>query len=211
MTAIQYYRRFTDLSRYDAETAGNPAEMLRRFKLGATKKWRTLVTILPCETYQEFYESMVRIEDSENMPSDSEEEEVRGSNQLRHDKGKGKGQLSQGPRQTQSFKKSGNSSSLLVEVSVPQDRGEEVDPLEDPAFRGLESQLVHVHRCAVGATTCILENVVEAIADVTLVDRQGICLSIAHRIHRDFSHPSSHSRHNCLATTGADSAVFRTQ
>ena len=108
LSAIEYYRRFTDLSRYDPETAANPIEMLRRFKLGAKKKWRSMATILPCETYQEFYEIMLRIKDSENMPSESNEEEVRGSNQMRHDKGKG--QLSQGPRQTKSFKKSGNSS-----------------------------------------------------------------------------------------------------
>ena len=101
------------MSRYDPETAANPIEMLRRFKLGAKKKWRSMATILPCETYQEFYEIMLRIEDSENMPSESDKEEVRGSNQMRHDKGKG--QLSQGPRQTQSFKKSGNSSSSSSE------------------------------------------------------------------------------------------------
>ena len=83
--------------------------MLRRFKLVAKKKWRTLATILPCVTYQDFYEIMLRVEDSENMYSDDEEEEPRGSNLLRHDKGKGP--LSQGPRQTQSFKKSGNNSS----------------------------------------------------------------------------------------------------
>ena len=49
------------LSRYDAETAANPAEMLRRFKQGAKKKWRSMTTILPYETYQEFYEIMLRI------------------------------------------------------------------------------------------------------------------------------------------------------
>ncbi|KAM2057813.1 hypothetical protein ACFX16_030458 [Malus domestica] len=42
------------------------------------------------------------------MPSDSEEEENDG-NQMRDDKGKG--QSSQGPRKTQSFKRSGTSSS----------------------------------------------------------------------------------------------------
>ncbi|XP_068331454.1 uncharacterized protein [Pyrus communis] len=34
MTANEYYRRFTDLSRYHPDVAGNPAEMLRRFRLG---------------------------------------------------------------------------------------------------------------------------------------------------------------------------------
>ena len=72
--------------------------MLRRFKLGTKKKWRSMATILPCDTYQEFYEIMLRIEDSENMPSESEEDEAKCSNQMRRDKGKG--QSSQRPRQT---------------------------------------------------------------------------------------------------------------
>ena len=105
----EYYKKFTDLSSYDAETAANPAEMLHRFKLGTKKKWRSMSTILPCATYQEFYDVLLRIEDSYKMPSESEEEEERGSNLKKHDKGKG--QSSQGPRQTQSFKKSGTSSS----------------------------------------------------------------------------------------------------
>ena len=109
MSANEYYRKFTALSPYDQEVAANLVEMLRRFKLGTKKKWRSMETILPCATYQEFYEVLLRIKDSENMPSESDEEEVRGSNQMMHDKGKG--QLSQGPLQTQSFKKSVNSSS----------------------------------------------------------------------------------------------------
>ena len=95
------------MSLYDPKTAANPVEMLRCFKLGTKKKWRSMATILPCTTYQEFYEIMLRIEDSENMPSESEEEEERGSNQKKHDKNRG--QSCQGPRQTQSFKKSGTS------------------------------------------------------------------------------------------------------
>ena len=95
LSANEYYKRFTDLSRYDPETTANPVEMLRRFKLGTKKKWRSMATILPCDTYQEFYEIMLRIEDSENMPS------------MRHNRNRG--QSSQGPRQTQSFKKSGAS------------------------------------------------------------------------------------------------------
>ena len=66
-------RKFTDLSRYDPEIAANPAEMLRRFKLGTKKKWRSMATILPCATYQEFYDVLLRIEDSDKMPSESEE------------------------------------------------------------------------------------------------------------------------------------------
>ena len=109
MSANEYYRKFTDLSRYDTDIAANPAEMLRRFKLGTKKKWRTLASIYRCDTYQDYYATLLSIEDSENMPSDSEEEEEKDKNQRKNDKGKG--HSSQGPRQTQSFKKSGASSS----------------------------------------------------------------------------------------------------
>ena len=88
LTVNKYYRRFTDLSRYHPDVAGNPAEMLRRFRLGTKKKWRSMATTTHCDTYQEFYEILLRIEDSENMPSESEEEEKDG-NQRKDDKGKG--------------------------------------------------------------------------------------------------------------------------
>ncbi|CAN6677923.1 unnamed protein product [Malus baccata var. baccata] len=108
LSVNEYYRKFTDLSRYDSDTAANPVEMLRRFKRGTKKKWRSMTTIANCTTYQEFYEVLLRVEDSENLPSDSEEEE-RDKNQRRNDKGKG--QFSQGPKKAQSFKRSGMSSS----------------------------------------------------------------------------------------------------
>ncbi|XP_068314999.1 uncharacterized protein, partial [Pyrus communis] len=108
MTANEYYRRFTDLSRYHPDVAGNPAEMLRRFRLGTKKKWRSMATTTHCDTYQDFYEILLRIEDSENMPSESEEEEKDG-NQKKDDKGKGQALL--GPRRTQNFKRGGSSSS----------------------------------------------------------------------------------------------------
>ena len=189
-----YYKRFIDLSRYDPETAANPAEMLRRFKLGAKKKWRTLATILPFETYQEFYKIMLRIEDSKNMSSGDEEEEARGSNQMRHDRGKR--QLSQGHGRPRVLRRVGIVLALLVRASVPRDRGEEVGLLEDPASRGLESQLVQVHRCAIGAITNILESVEEAVADAIHVDRQDICLSFAHKDSIHHNSHSSHSRYN---------------
>ncbi|KAM1310233.1 hypothetical protein PS2_006839 [Malus domestica] len=109
MAANEYYRRFTDLSRYHPEVAANPVEMLRRFKLGTKKKWRFIVTSTPCATYQEFYEILLRIEDLENMPSENEDEEEKNGSQRRDDKGKG--QSSQGPHKNQSFKRSGTSSS----------------------------------------------------------------------------------------------------
>ncbi|KAM1628756.1 hypothetical protein ACFX2K_017130 [Malus domestica] len=52
MSANEYYRRFTDLLRYDLEVAANP----------------------------EFYKVLLRIEDSENMPSESEDEEEKNVN-----------------------------------------------------------------------------------------------------------------------------------
>ncbi|XP_068315030.1 uncharacterized protein [Pyrus communis] len=84
-TANEYNRRFTDLSRYYLKVATNPVEMLRRFRLGTKKKWRSMVTTTHCASYQEFYEILLRIENSENMPSESEEEE-KDSNQKKDDK-----------------------------------------------------------------------------------------------------------------------------
>ncbi|XP_068332928.1 uncharacterized protein [Pyrus communis] len=107
MTANEYYRKFTFLSRYHPDVAGNPAEMLRRFRLGIRKRWRSMVTAVHSETYQDFYEILLRIEDFENMSSDSDEE--KDGNQKKDDKGKG--QASLGPRQTQNFKRGGASSS----------------------------------------------------------------------------------------------------
>ncbi|KAM1381763.1 hypothetical protein ACFX2F_034309 [Malus domestica] len=109
MTTNKYYMRFIDLSRYHPEVAANPIEMLCHFRFGTKKKWRSMVTTASCATYQEFYKVLLRIEDFENMPSDSEEEEENDGNQRKDDKGKG--QSSQGPRKTQSFKRSGTSSS----------------------------------------------------------------------------------------------------
>ncbi|XP_068331408.1 uncharacterized protein [Pyrus communis] len=108
MTVNDYCRRFTDLSRYHPDVAANPIKMFCRFKLGTKKKWHFMATTTPYASYQEFYEILLRIEDSENMPNESEEEENNG-NQKRDDKGKG--QSSQGPRKTQSFKRSEASSS----------------------------------------------------------------------------------------------------
>ncbi|KAB2626175.1 S ribonuclease [Pyrus ussuriensis x Pyrus communis] len=53
MTVNEYYRKFTDLSRYHPKIAGNPAEMLRRFRIGTKKKWRSMATSTHCDTYQD--------------------------------------------------------------------------------------------------------------------------------------------------------------
>ncbi|XP_070668685.1 uncharacterized protein [Malus domestica] len=109
MSAHEYYRKFTDLSRYDPDTAGNQVEMLRRFKLGTKRKWRTFASALPCADYHEFFKILVRMEDSDNLPSDTEDDEDKNGGQKKDDKGKG---ISiSGPRKTQNFKKSGASSS----------------------------------------------------------------------------------------------------
>ncbi|CAN6566379.1 unnamed protein product [Malus baccata var. baccata] len=109
MSAHEYYRKFTDLSRYDPDTVGNQGEMLRRFKLGSKKKWRTFASALPCADYHEFFEILVRMDDSDNLPSKSEDDEDKNDGQKNDDKGKG---ISiPGPRKTQNFKKSGVSSS----------------------------------------------------------------------------------------------------
>ncbi|KAM1000306.1 hypothetical protein ACFX2A_007070 [Malus domestica] len=109
MSANEYYRMFTDLSRYDPEVAANPVEMFRRFSLGIKKKWRSIATSTHYASYQEFYEILLRIEASENMPSEGDDEEGKNVGQRRDDKGKG--QAFQGPRKTQNLKKSGGSSS----------------------------------------------------------------------------------------------------
>ncbi|KAM1014036.1 hypothetical protein ACFX2C_044090 [Malus domestica] len=167
LSANEYYQIFTDLSRYDSDTAANPVEMLRRFKRGTKKKWRSMATIANCTTYQEFYEVLLRVEDSENLPSDSEEKE-KYKNQRRNDKGKG--QFSQGPKKAQSFKRSGmGSSSYSGGFSFSDQR------------RG-------------GAIIDILESVVEVAVGVILVVRLGIWLSIVPKASRDLNSLSYHSQ-----------------
>ncbi|KAM1302324.1 hypothetical protein ACFX2H_013265 [Malus domestica] len=88
MSAYEYYRKFIDLSRYDPDIAGNQAEMLCHFKLGTKRKWRTFASALPCTTYHEFSEILVRMEDSDNLPSNSEDDEDKNDNQKKDDRGK---------------------------------------------------------------------------------------------------------------------------
>ncbi|XP_070664526.1 uncharacterized protein [Malus domestica] len=109
MSAHEYYRKFTDLSRYDPDTVGNQVEMLRRFKLGTKRKWLTFASAIPCTTYHKFSEILVRMEYSDNLPSNSEADEDKNDNQKKDDRGKGI--FTQGPRKTHNFKKSGASSS----------------------------------------------------------------------------------------------------
>ncbi|XP_070665153.1 uncharacterized protein [Malus domestica] len=81
MSAHEYYRKFTDLSRYDPDTAGNQGKMLRRFKLGAKKKWRTFASALPCADYHEFFEILVRMEDSDKLSNESDDDDDKNDGQ----------------------------------------------------------------------------------------------------------------------------------
>ena len=89
MSAHEYYRKFTDLSRYDPNTVGNHAEMLHRFKLGTKRKWRTFASAIHCTDYHEFSEILVQMEDSDNLPSNSEDDEDKNDNQRKDVRGKG--------------------------------------------------------------------------------------------------------------------------
>ena len=68
-----------------------------------------MTTTTHCASYQEFYKILLKIEDPKKMSSESDEEEEKNVNQRKDDKGKG--QSTQGPRKTQSFKRSEASSS----------------------------------------------------------------------------------------------------
>ncbi|KAM1121902.1 hypothetical protein ACFX19_003579 [Malus domestica] len=103
MLATEYHRKFTDLSHCCPKIPTNPREMLHLFKRGTRKKLRFMATTTPCTTYQEFFEVLLRVEDSENAPDDEDENDDRNAQQ-----NKNRGQSSMGPRMTQNFKRSGN-------------------------------------------------------------------------------------------------------
>ncbi|KAM1079990.1 hypothetical protein ACFX2B_014490 [Malus domestica] len=109
MSTNEYYRKFTDLSRFDPDIAGNQVELLHHFKQGTKRKWRTFASAIPCTTYHEFSEILVLMDDFENLSSNSEEDEDKNDNQRKDDRGKGIS--TQGPRKTQNFRRSGASSS----------------------------------------------------------------------------------------------------
>ena len=52
--------------------------MPRCFNKGTRKRLRSMATSTPYSTYQEFFEVLLRVEDSENAPDDSDDEEERG-------------------------------------------------------------------------------------------------------------------------------------
>ncbi|XP_048428871.1 heterogeneous nuclear ribonucleoprotein U-like protein 1 [Pyrus x bretschneideri] len=79
---------------------------LKQRKMTANEYYRKFIDLSRYYP-DEFYEILLRVEDSENMSSDSDEE--KNGNQKKDDKGKS--QVSLGPRQTQNFKRGGASSS----------------------------------------------------------------------------------------------------
>ncbi|XP_070668888.1 uncharacterized protein [Malus domestica] len=74
MLATEYHQKFTYLSRYCPEIVANPREKLRLFKRGTCKKWRSMATTTLCAMYQEFFEVLLRVEDSDNAPDDEDED-----------------------------------------------------------------------------------------------------------------------------------------
>ncbi|XP_070682764.1 uncharacterized protein [Malus domestica] len=159
MSAHEYYRKFINLSRYDPDTAGNQAEMLRRFKLGTKKKWQTFASALPCTDYHEFSEILVRMEDFDNLSSNNEDDEDKNDNRKKDDRGKVE-----------------RARVFPVEDLMSQARGEVEDLLVDPGFRDREILVVLVVlvlRCAAVVTSDIMESVGEVVVAVlaTLVDR----------------------------------------
>lgn len=48
-----------------------PIRMLHQFKKETGKQLRSLAASARCTTYQEFYEALLHVEDSENAPSDN--------------------------------------------------------------------------------------------------------------------------------------------
>ena len=120
-----------------------------------------MATILPCATYQEFYEVLLRIEDFDKMPSESEEEEEEKGSNLKSTI-KAKGSHLRDLDRLRVLRKVGLVLVLLVGVLVPPVRREVVGSLEDLSFRGQERQVVQVLLYAVGAIIDILQNVVKA-------------------------------------------------
>ena len=106
------------------------------------------------------------------MSSNSDEEEEKNVNQRKDDKGKG--QSSQGSRNTQSFKRSeasSSSSSGGFSVTV---RGEVVDLLVVPDSRDMEMLVEEMYLCAVGAIKDTLKSVGEDAVDALHVVRWAV-------------------------------------
>ncbi|KAM1787816.1 hypothetical protein ACFX11_038179 [Malus domestica] len=80
-----------------------------------------MATTTPCATYQEFFEVLLRVEDSENALDDEDEDDGRNAQRYSN-----KRQSSLGLKRPQNFKMNGNSSRLSSGGSnsgTPQRRG----------------------------------------------------------------------------------------
>ncbi|XP_068317134.1 uncharacterized protein [Pyrus communis] len=181
LSANKYYRRFTDLSRYYPEIAANLGEMLRRFRLGTKKKWRSMATTTPCDFYQEFYEILLRIEDFENMPT-----RVRRKKKMaiRRKTTRAKVRHLWDLARPRVLSEVGLVSVLLAVVLVPLVREEVVDLLGVLEARGRVIQVEEELRFATGVIIGILESAGEAAVVVLLVGRWDIELQIVPRVSR---------------------------
>ncbi|KAM3013376.1 hypothetical protein FF2_026245 [Malus domestica] len=188
MSAHEYYRKFTDLSRYDPDTAGNQAEMLRRFKLGTKRKWQTFANALPCTTYHDFFEILVRMEDSDNLPSNSEEMRIRMI--IRRKIIGVKVSPLRDPVRHRISRKMERARVLPAEDLVSQVRGEVEGLLVDPGFKDRETFVVLVGlvlRYATVVISDIMESVGKVVVLATLVDRWDIRMLSVPRVSRDLS------------------------
>ncbi|KAM1262251.1 hypothetical protein ACFX2G_028012 [Malus domestica] len=179
MSATEYHRRFTDLSCYYPETAANPREMLRLFKRETCKKWRTIATFTPCATYQEFFEVLLQIEDSENT-HDDEDEDV-GKNAQRYGN-RGNHHLAR--EGLKILKGVGTTLDRRAGVLTPVHPREEADPLVVLVFRIKETPAIQVFSFVTGVTPVTMANVRKEVNDVSLADRQGIWPITVLRIRR---------------------------
>ena len=87
MSTTEYHRKFDDLSHYCPAIAENPRETLRQFKKWTRKLLRSLAASTSCSTYQEFFEILLRVEDSKNGPNDDDDEEDNSNTRKNNDKG----------------------------------------------------------------------------------------------------------------------------
>ena len=84
MSASEYHQKFTDLSSYCPEIAENPKDMLRLFKKVTRKRLCSMATSTPCSIYQEFFEVLLRVKESENAPDDDDDDKEDNNNAHRN-------------------------------------------------------------------------------------------------------------------------------
>lgn len=168
MLAIEYHRRFTDISRYCPEITANPREMLRHFNKETCKNLRSMVTITPYTTYQEFFEILLRVEALENAPDDEDEDD---NSNAQHNRNRGSHPwVLEGLR---TLKEAETALDCPVEVQTLVHLVEAVDPLAVLVFRVKETPLVLVLSSVIGETPVTLASAREETDDASLTDRWG--------------------------------------